>query len=79
MASNQRWIITVSTARPISEIAADLTAAGLQLDDTLDQVGVIVGTAPADRTDRFRAIPGVVDVSPETQVDIGPPDSPHTW
>jgi len=42
-------------------------------------VGSITGAAREDVIGKVRAIAGVVDVSPDAPIDIGPPDSPVTW
>jgi hypothetical protein len=42
-------------------------------------VGSITGAAGEETVKKVRSIAGVVDVSPDHPIDIGPPDSPHTW
>jgi hypothetical protein len=73
------WIVTTSADRPIHEITKDLKAAGFAVGQVLEEIGSITGAAGADALEKLRSIRGVVDVSPDTPVDIGPPDSPHTW
>jgi hypothetical protein len=73
------WVITTSADRPIAEIAKDLSAAGFAIDQTLDQMGVITGTCDEKGVKKARAVRGVADVSPDVQVDIGPPKSRDTW
>jgi len=77
--SDRRWVVTSDGERGLAEIAADLTVQGFTTDQVLDQIGVVIGAAPDDALDRLRGVPGVADVAPETQVDIGPPDAPITW
>ena len=77
--AGRRWVVTATGARPLNEIVADLTGHGFDIDQTLDQIGVIVGTATDDVVADLRGLDGIADVSPEGQVDIGPPDSPTTW
>ena len=79
VADTSRWVVTTSGDRNLAEIAEDLTTRGFTTDQTLDEIGVIVGSAPNDLLDNLRSVPGVADISPETQIDIGPPDSPVTW
>jgi hypothetical protein len=79
MPENKTWIVTTSSGRPISDIKKDLSDAGFSVDQVLEEAGSITGTAPEDAVKKVRSINGVVDVSPDTPIDIGPPDSPDTW
>ncbi len=79
MPDSKRWIVTTSPDRPMTEIAADLGAAGFAVADVLEEVGSITGAAAQDTVEKLRSIRGVVDVAPDVPVDIGPPDSPGTW
>ncbi len=76
MARNTGWIVTTSDDRPIAEIAKDLSRAGFNVGHVLGEVGSITGSADPAIVGKLRAIPGVADVSPETGIDIGPPDAP---
>ena len=69
----QPFVITISGERPIRDVAHDLSAAGLQIDRVLENIGSVTGSADAATAERLRAIPGVADVSPDHPVDIGPP------
>lgn len=75
----KKWIVTTSTDRPISDITNDLRKAGFVVGEVLEEIGSITGAAGDDALTQVRSIPGVVDVSPDTPIDIGPPDSPQTW
>jgi hypothetical protein len=79
VASSKRWVVTSDGHRDLAQVAADLTVRGFTTEQQLDQIGVVIGTAPDDAVGRLRGVPGVADVSPETQIDIGPPDAPTTW
>lgn len=79
MPEDKGWIVTTSGDRPLYEVAKDLREAGFTVDNVLDEIGCIAGSASQDVVRRVRAIPGVADVSPDTPIDIGPPDSPVTW
>ena len=81
MAEQQQrgWIITTSSERAIKDIASDLKKAGFSVGHVLEEVGSITGAAAADTVTKLRSIPGVVDVSPDAPIDIGPPDSDKTW
>ena len=79
MPENKGWIVTTSSDRAIKDIASDLREAGFSVGDVLEQTGSITGAAADDAITKLRSIRGVVDVSPDTPVDIGPPDSGDTW
>jgi hypothetical protein len=79
MTENKKWIVTTSSDRPIHDVAKNLTEAGFAIDQVLGEIGCITGSASEDVAQQSRTIPGVVDVSPEHSIDIGPPDAPITW
>jgi hypothetical protein len=78
-ATKQSLIVTVSKDRNINNIARDLKAAGLEVVQKLDAIGIVTGKAHAKSVARLRKVSGVVDVSPDHKVDIGPPDAPISW
>ena len=70
-------VVTVSGQRPIHEVANDLKAAGFEVSEVLDTIGVVTGTAHPQSKKRLKAVSGVQDVSDEhPPFDIGPPGSP---
>lgn len=79
MAKDKTWIITTSNERPIRDIAKDLSDAGLVGGRVLKEIGSITGSAGAKVVGKLRKVPGVVDISPDAPVDVGPPDKPDTW
>jgi hypothetical protein len=79
VASCKRWIVTTSPKRPIGDVKKKLTKAGFSVDQVLGEIGSITGTASDDVVKRVRSLDGVVDVSPDHEIDIGPPDEPVTW
>jgi len=72
-------IVTTSAERPVRAVAKDLSKAGFKVDQILEEIGSITGSCDASQIGKLRAIPGVADVSLDTPIDIGPPDSPTTW
>lgn len=74
MAEQRGWIVTTSSERPIRDIASDLTEAGFSVGRVLDKLGSITGTATDDAITKLRSIRGVVSVSPDRAVSIGPSD-----
>lgn len=79
MTEKKRWIVTTSGDRPLSDIKKKLAESGFAIDQVLNEIGCITGNADDTVVERSRSIPGVVDISPDTPIDIGPPDSPVTW
>jgi hypothetical protein len=79
MAKAKTWIITTSSDRPIRDIAKDLADAGLTRSKVLKEIGCITGSAGDKTVAKLRKVRGVVDVSPDVPVDVGPPDSSKTW
>jgi len=79
MAKAKKWIITTSSDRSIHEIAKDLADAGLTGSQVLEAIGSITGSAGDKAVAKLRKVRGVVDVSPDFPVDLGPPDSADTW
>lgn len=79
MADAKRWVVTATPEHPLPEIAKALTEGGFAIHRRLDDIGVVIGSAEEDAVERIRRIPGVADVSPDEDIDLGPPDSPKTW
>ena len=79
MAKGTGWIITTSNERPISDIVEDLKSAGLTVGQINDQISSISGTGPSGLKSKLQKVKGVVDVSPDEPIDIGPPGSSETW
>ena len=71
--AKQPMVITVSGDRPIQDIADDLRAAGFDVDQVLESIGSVTGSAHPKNAARLRGVKGVVDVSEDHPVDIGPP------
>lgn len=78
MAKGKKWIVTTSPEK-ISEVKKKLTEAGFSVDQVLDEIGSITGSASDEVIKKVRSVDGVADVSPDHPIDIGPPDSPVTW
>ena len=79
MAEFRRWVVTISPDRPITQVVNDLRGVGFTIGRVLEEVGCVTGTGADDTVEKVRNIAGVVDVSPDVPIDIGPPDSPVTW
>jgi len=75
MADKKGWVVTTSQDRAIDDVTKDLEQAGFNVEQVLGEIGSITGGAEEDVAQKVRSIPGVVDVSPDAPVDVGPPDS----
>lgn len=69
----QAMVITLSGKRPIKAVTRDLKAAGFEVDQVLDAIGSVTGSADPKVVKKLKGIPGVADVSQDQPVDIGPP------
>ena len=78
MDASSRWVITTSGDRPISDVAVDVAAAGFAIDQVLEVIRIITGSATDGVAEAVRAVPGVADVSQDLPVDIDPPDPDAT-
>jgi hypothetical protein len=78
MAKQKRWIVTTSGDRSLSDVRRNLVESGFTVDQVLGEIGLITGVAEDDVAEKVRKIPGVVDVSAEEPIEIGPPDAPVT-
>jgi hypothetical protein len=79
MAESRKWVVTTSPDRAFGEVARELESAGFAIEQELDAIGVVIGAGDDDLAERLRGVKGVTDVSPDTPIDVGPPDSPRTW
>ena len=72
----QGLVVTVSSDHPIHDVARKLKAAGFQVDQVMDAIGVVTGSAAPTSLAKLRKVSGVTDVSADHAVDIGPPGAP---
>ena len=78
MTNTKRWTVTLSPDEPLSAVRRDLEGVGFSIDQVLEAIGVVTGQADEQTAKKARGVKGVQDVSPEGEVDIGPPDAPVT-
>jgi hypothetical protein len=69
-------IVTVSPDHPIHDVTKELEAAGLEVDQVMEAISTVTGSADPEATKRLRAVRGVTDVAKDHPVDIGPPGTP---
>jgi hypothetical protein len=60
----------------IDEVAAALRARGMHVEQVLDGIGIITGSAPDDRRSALAGVEGVASVDQELAHQLPPPDSP---
>jgi len=69
--ARQALVITVSADHRIHEVAGELRVAGLDIDQVLEAIHVVTGSAHPRSVEQLRGVGGVTDVSPDHPVDIG--------
>ena len=78
MAKNNYIVTTEPDA--VKKVASKLPGAGCEVKNVMEEIGSISISAPNESAvTAAKKIKGVVDVSPEGDVDIGPPGSSDTW
>jgi hypothetical protein len=70
-------VITVAPGHDIHAVAAQLSQAGLQVQDKLDAIGSITGSAQSGDIARLKSVPGVADISESTPIQLNPPGTPR--
>ena len=73
----QRVTVTVADDQvaDTGAVAGRLRSAGMNVEQVLDAVGVVIGSVPAEQRQSLEAVPGVAAVEDETTFQIAPPDS----
>jgi rhodanese-related sulfurtransferase len=66
------WTVTCQPGAAVPAVAQALRAAGLEVTDTLEMIGVINGHAPATLKPALEAVPGVADVAPLLGFQLDP-------
>jgi hypothetical protein len=80
MNNRKKWIVTTSDKNVLDDVKNKVIENGFVVDQVLEEIGCITGSANEEIASRLRTIQGVVDVSPLGEdIDIGPPDAPITW
>ena len=59
----------------MADVRADLVRAGLAVENTLDEIGVIVGSIDEGRIAFLQNVHGIASVEVERSVGVAPPDS----
>lgn len=79
MAKASKWVVTSTGKRPFAAFRKDLLDAGFTVDQAMEEIGVITGNSDEAVAKKLRSLDGVADVSPDGDIDIGPPGSSKTW
>jgi hypothetical protein len=79
MTQPKRWVVTTSPDHEFGEVARELASRGFTIEQQMDAIGVVVGSAHDDVAEGLKGVKGVTDVSPDAPIDIGPPGSSDTW
>jgi hypothetical protein len=75
MAHGKRWIVTLADGSALADARRRLADAGFDVDQVLNEIGVVTGRCDDKVAAKLRKIEAVEDVSPEGEVGIGPPDA----
>jgi hypothetical protein len=60
----------------IDAVVAHLRAQGMQVDQVLEGLGVIIGSAPSEARKSLTAVEGVASVDEQLTHQLPPPDAP---
>jgi hypothetical protein len=70
-------VITVKPGHDIHAVAAQLAQAGLQVQDKLEAIGSITGSAQDKDVPQLKGVPGVADISESVPIQLNPPGTPR--
>ncbi|GAB3174854.1 hypothetical protein [Telluribacter humicola] len=79
MSESKKWIVTTTGERDLDEVRQDLTKKGFKVEQVLDQIGCLTGSASEEVAHQLRSMPGIADVSPDADIQLPPADDPVTW
>jgi hypothetical protein len=75
----QTWIVTTDGKRDHATLTRELQSAGFSVTQAFSDLPSVIGVADTNAVAKIRKVKGVVDVSPDAPVDVGPPGSKETW
>jgi hypothetical protein len=75
MADSKRWVVTLREGVGPAALRRRLAEAGLDVDQVLEEIGVVTGQGDDSVADKLRGLDEVEDVSAEGEARIAPPDS----
>jgi hypothetical protein len=73
------WIVTTDGTRDPTALTKDLASAGLTITQAFSHIPSVTGLAEGAAVPKIKQVKGVIDVVPETAVDVGPPGGTETW
>ena len=68
--------VTDDALNNINELAAQLSAKGMKVDQVMPLTGVISGSAASTKMSDLKKVKGVLSVEEEVTVELPPPHSP---
>lgn len=78
--SKKKWVVTTSGDSSLEDVKKDLADVGFEVEETLEAIGCITGSADDETAQKSLSVKGVAEVSPEEpEINIGPPNSPIAW
>lgn len=67
------WVVTLDGRLPAEQVADLLRSAGMQVNEVLSHVGVIIGQAEPGQIAALRQVPGVGDIVPNAAMGAAGP------
>ncbi len=69
------WIVITDRTRPIRDVIRELAHAGFEVGHVLETMGGITGSAEDQAVEQIRKVRGVVNIWPDTCLEVDPPTS----
>ena len=73
---HQKATVLLEPGEAKKTVLTRLRAAGFTVEQHLDAIGAVTGSAPATKMQKLKSIKGVKDVQVEQSYQLPPPDSP---
>lgn len=78
MSSNAQendWVVTVDASHPLERVVQELVRIGMRVRQVLALGGAIIAHGTDHQASEAREVSGVIDVSKDEPIDIGPPSA----
>lgn len=72
MTNHQTWLVSVDLQADVASVARMLSERGFKLKEVHSEISCITGVASEEDIPSLRKITGVLDISPDVPIDVGP-------
>ena len=72
MTNHQTWLVSVDHQVDVASVASALSQRGFQVKEVLSEISCITGVASEEEIPSLRKVAGIVDISPDFPIEIGP-------